>query len=121
MLFGALGYFISAFLSLRIRKNELGPTKSEIEAENKKWSDGFSQMREGFSYLRSNRDSGIGIVAVAIQRGGLTALTLMALILERNAFNNPSDPDAGLSGFATAITIAGLRPTQKPYTWLCIS
>ena len=108
VLFGALGYFISAFLSLRIRKNELGPTKSEIEAEDKKWSDGFSQMREGFSYLRSNRDSGIGILAVAIQRGGLTALTLMALILERNAFNNPSDPDAGLSGFATAITIAGV-------------
>jgi MFS family permease len=108
VLFGALGYFISALLSLRLRRNELGPTESEIEAENKKWSDGFSQMRDGFSYLKSNRDSGIGILAVAIQRGGLTALTLMALILERNAFNNPNDPDAGLSGFATAITIAGV-------------
>ena len=63
-------------------------------------------MREGFSYLRKNRDSGIGILAVAIQRGGLTALTLMALILERNTFNDPNEPDAGLSGFATAITIA---------------
>ena len=108
VLFGALGYFISALLSLRLRRNELGPTQGEIEAENKKWSDGFSQMRDGFSYLKSNRDSGIGILAVAIQRGGLTALTLMALILERNAFNNPNDPDAGLSGFATAITIAGV-------------
>ncbi len=111
VLFGALGYFISALLSLRLRKDELGPTTGEIDAgdkNDKKWGDGFSQMREGFSYLRSNKDSGIGILAVAIQRGGLTALTLMALILERNAFHNPSDPDAGLSGFAKAITIAGI-------------
>lgn len=108
VLFGALGYFISALFSLRLRKDELGPTKGEISAANKNWKDGFSQMREGFVYLKSNKDSGIGICAVAIQRGGLTALTLMALILERNAFHSPSNPDAGLSGFARAITIAGI-------------
>ena len=108
VLFGALGYFISALFSLRLRRDELGPTKGEISAANKNWKDGFSQMREGFVYLKSNKDSGIGICAVAIQRGGLTALTLMALILERNAFHSPSNPDAGLSGFARAITIAGI-------------
>jgi len=108
VLFGALGYFISALFSLRLRRDELGPTKGEISAANKDWKDGFSQMREGFVYLKSNKDSGIGICAVAVQRGGLTALTLMALILERNAFHSPSDPDAGLSGFARAITIAGI-------------
>jgi len=108
VLFGALGYFISALFSLRLRRDELGPTKGEISAANKDWKDGFSQMREGFVYLKSNKDSGIGICAVAVQRGGLTALTLMALILERNAFHSPSNPDAGLSGFARAITIAGV-------------
>ena len=108
VLFGALGYFISALFSLRLRRDELGPTKGEISAANKNWKDGFSQMREGFVYLKSNKDSGIGICAVAIQRGGLTALTLMALILERNAFHSPNNPDAGLSGFARAITIAGI-------------
>ncbi|MCX6425491.1 MAG: MFS transporter, partial [Actinobacteria bacterium] len=108
VLFVALGYFISALFSLRLRKDELGPTKGEISAANKNWKDGFSQMREGFVYLKSNKDSGIGICAVAIQRGGLTALTLMALILERNAFHSPNNPDAGLSGFARAITIAGI-------------
>ena len=108
VLFGALGYFISALFSLRLRRDELGPTKGEISAANKNWKDGFSQMREGFVYLKSNKDSGIGICAVAIQRGGLTALTLMALILERNAFHSPNNPDAGLSGFAKAITIAGI-------------
>lgn len=108
VIFGAFGYFISALLSLRLGKEELGPSKAEIAADKKSWSDGLSQMRAGFIYLLRNKDSGIGIIAVAIQRGGLTALTLMALILERNSFNNPSDTEAGLSGFATAITIAGL-------------
>lgn len=52
VLFGALGYFISALFSLRLRKDELGPTKGEISAANKNWKDGFSQMREGFVYLK---------------------------------------------------------------------
>ena len=41
VLFGALGYFISALLSLRLRRNELGPTQVEIGSDKKKWSDGF--------------------------------------------------------------------------------
>ena len=48
----------------------------------------------------------------AIQRGGLTALTLMALILERNTFNNSSNPDAGLGGFAVALVLSGLGITM---------
>lgn len=51
------------------------------------------------------------ISATAVQRGGLTALTLMALLLNRNTFNDPADPEAGLAGFAFAITIAGIGIT----------
>jgi MFS family permease len=32
----------------------------------------------------------------------------MALLLERNAFNDPADPDAGLAGFGMALAIAGI-------------
>ena len=32
----------------------------------------------------------------------------MALLLERNTFNDPGDPDAGLRGFAYALAIAGV-------------
>jgi hypothetical protein len=41
-------------------------------------------MREGLEFLRRHVDAGRGIVATAIHRGGLTALTLTALLLERN-------------------------------------
>jgi MFS family permease len=43
-----------------------------------------------------------------MQRSGITALTLMALLLERNTFNDPADPDAGLAGFGIALAIAGI-------------
>jgi predicted MFS family arabinose efflux permease len=43
-----------------------------------------------------------------MQRGGITALTLMALLLERNSFNDPANPDAGLAGFGRALAIAGI-------------
>jgi len=36
---------------------------------------------------------------------------LMALLLNRNTFNDPQDPEAGLAGFALAITIAGIGIT----------
>jgi MFS family permease len=35
----------------------------------------------------------------------------MALILNRNSFNDPSDPESGLAGFAFAITVAGIGIT----------
>jgi MFS family permease len=43
-----------------------------------------------------------------MQRSGITALTLMALLLERNTFNDPANPDAGLAGFGRALAIAGI-------------
>jgi MFS family permease len=35
----------------------------------------------------------------------------MALLLNRNTFNDPLDPESGLAGFAFAITIAGIGIT----------
>jgi MFS family permease len=32
----------------------------------------------------------------------------MALLLERNSFNDPANPDAGLAGFGRALAIAGI-------------
>jgi MFS family permease len=65
-------------------------------------------MSEGFRILRSHGDSIRGILATSLQRGGVTALTLMALLLERNTFHPANNPDAGLSGFAVVMAIAGV-------------
>ena len=50
----------------------------------------------------------LGVLSgLRVHRGGLTALTLTALLLERNTFNDPSEPEKGLAGFGIALTIAG--------------
>jgi len=101
----ALGYFIAALLALRAKRDEFGPEPHVVAPA---WYEGFNEMREGFRYLTERTTSFIAIVVVAIQRGGLTALTLMALILERNTFNDADNPDAGLGGFAFALVLSGV-------------
>ena len=100
------GYLISAILTGRLKKYEIGPLKHEIEASS--FSQGLRDMREGFQFLANNSDAARGILATAVHRGGLTALTLTALLLERNTFHDPSKPEDGLAGFGIALTIAGV-------------
>ena len=106
ILIAAAGYFTAALLSGRLSKYEIGPLAHEKAAASIK--QGFTDMREGIDFLRKNVDTGRGIVATAVHRGGLTALTLTALLLERNTFNDPSRPEDGLQGFGIALTIAGV-------------
>jgi len=100
------GYLTAALLSGRLSKYEIGPLEHEKAAAS--FRQGFTDMREGIDFLRKNVDTARGIVATAVHRGGLTALTLTALLLERNTFNDPSRPEDGLQGFGIALTIAGI-------------
>lgn len=108
VLVAAFGYLIAAFLALRVARDEFGPEPHSIAPA---WYEGFHEMREGFRYLIARKTSFLAIIVVAIQRGGLTALTLMALILQRNTFNDANNPDAGLSGFALALVLSGVGIT----------
>ena len=102
---GALLFGLAALLALTFKKSTLGPLTHEIRKES--LTQAYREMRAGFTFLRSYRDCYLGITATAIQRSGLTALTLMALLLNRNTFNDPAFPERGLAGFATAVTVAG--------------
>jgi MFS family permease len=106
ILMAAGGYFAAALLSGRLSKYEIGPQEHEKAAAS--FRQGFTDMREGIDFLRKNIDTARGIVATAVHRGGLTALTLTALLLERNTFNDPASPEDGLQGFGIALTIAGI-------------
>ena len=106
ILLAAVGYFTAALLTGRLKKFEIGPQKhKKVQAS---LTQGFVDMREGFVFLRTHLDAGRGIIATAVHRGGLTALTLTALLLERNTFNDPAKPEAGLQGFGIAISFAGV-------------
>jgi len=97
-------YLLAAVIAHRLKHKEIGPADHEIRNESRGWR----EMQEGFTILREHGDSLRGIVATSIQRGGLTALTLMGLLLERNTYHPSNNPDAGLSGFAVALAIAGV-------------
>ena len=105
----AVCFLIAGLLALSIKKEQLGPLPHEVKKQSVRAA--YQEMIDGFNFLRTIRDCFLGISATAVQRGGLTALTLMALLLNRNTFNNPADPEAGLAGFAFAITVAGIGIT----------
>jgi MFS family permease len=103
------GYFLASLFTLRLSKYEIGPL--EHEKKSPSFTQGFIEMRDGFSFLNRHTDALRGIFATAVQRGSLTALLLLALLLERNTFHSPDNPDAGLSGLALALSIAGIGIT----------
>lgn len=106
LIFAALICFVSAALfSLSLKKLALGPLPHEIRRESAIAA--YQEMVQGFRFLKNINDCFRGIIATSIHRGGLTALTLMALLLSRNTFNDPAQPEAGLATFASAITAAG--------------
>jgi len=104
ILAAALGYLIAAIFTSLIGKDEIGPRPHEIVKGS--FAQGFIEMREGFQFLKDHADAARGIAATAIHRGGLTALTLTALLLERNTFNDPADSEAGLTGLSVTLSIA---------------
>jgi hypothetical protein len=102
----AAGYLIAALLTSLLQKSEIGPRPHEIVKAS--FTQGLKEMQEGFQFLKNHGDAARGIVAVAIHRGGLTALTLTALLLERNSFNDPADSEAGLAGLSFTLSIAAI-------------
>jgi len=104
IILAVLGFLSSALSCFRLTKKEIGPLPHEMPEENK----GFKEILEGLKILRRHPDALRGIFAVGMQRSGITALTLMALLLERNTFNDSANPEAGLAGFGRALAIAGI-------------
>ena len=104
IILSCFGFLLAALSCYRLGKFEIGPAEHESAIENQ----GVKEIAEGFNILRAHSDALRGILAVGMQRGGITALTLMALLLERNSFNDPANPDAGLAGFGVALAIAGV-------------
>ena len=103
LLIAVLGYLTATFFTSRIARNELGPLPQEKRAPDR-----FAELIAAAKFLRAHHDAMRGILAVSIQRGGLTALTIIGLLLERNTFNDPVNTEAGLAGVSRAIAVAGV-------------
>ena len=102
----AMGYLVAAFFASLLKRKEIGPLDHEVKSAS--FTQGLIEMREGVRFLRRHMDAARGIGAIAIHRGGITALTLIALLLERNTFNDPADNEAGLAGLSFTLSIAAV-------------
>lgn len=106
ILAATLGYLTAALFASLMKKSEIGPAPHQIRKAS--LLEGFIEVREGFKFLAIHQDAARGIAATAIHRGGITALTLTAMLLERNTFNDPSDSEAGLAGLSIALSFAAI-------------
>jgi MFS family permease len=106
ILVAACGFLAAALLAGRLHKDEIGPLPHEKVRGS--FTQGLREMRDGFRFLEEHADAARGIAATAIHRGGLTAFTLTALLLERNTFNDPADSEAGLAGLSFTLSIAAV-------------
>ena len=106
VLVGAIGYLVTALLAALLKPDEIGPLAHEVAEGG--FKQGLQEMRDGFNFLKEHADAARGIAATAIHRGGLTALTLTALLLERNTFHNPANSEAGLAGLSFALSVAAV-------------
>jgi MFS family permease len=106
ILASSAGYLTAAFFAAMMKRDEIGPEPHQIRKAS--LLEGFIEVREGFNFLAEHQDAARGILATAIHRGGITALTLTAMLLERNTFNDPADSDAGLAGLSIALSIAAV-------------
>ena len=106
ILIAAAGYLIAALFTLALKRKEIGPQDPEIIPGG--FTQRLKEMKDGFQFLVIHGDAARGIIATAVHRGGITALTLMVLLLERNTFNNPSDSEAGLAGLGVMLSIAAV-------------
>ena len=103
ILIAVLGYLAATLFTSFIGRNELGPLPHENREPN-----GVAELIAAFKFLRGHHDAVRGIIATSIQRGGLTSLTIIGLLLERNTFNDPINTEAGLAGVSRAIACAGV-------------
>jgi len=106
VLVAAVGFLSAAILTALLRSDEIGPLPHEIVRGG--FAQGLREMRDGFKFLEEHADAARGIAATALHRGGLTAFTLTALLLERNTFNDPADSEAGLAGLSFTLSIAAI-------------
>lgn len=106
ILTAASGYLLAALFASMMKKSEIGPAPHQIKKAS--LAEGFNEVCQGFKFLAIHQDAARGILAIAIHRGGITAFTLTAMLLERNTFNDPNDPDAGLADLSVVLSFAAI-------------
>ncbi|HZP54215.1 MFS transporter [Actinocrinis sp.] len=100
-------YTVAALFALGIGRAKLGPLELPQEST---WTAVRSVARgvlEGARHLAARPIAGRALVAVTVSRFCYGVVTIITLLLYRNAFNDPNQPSKGLAGFALAVGLSG--------------
>ena len=100
-------YMVAALFALGIGRSKLGPLELSQEST---WTAVRSVTRgvlQGARHLAARPIAGRALVAVTVSRFCYGVVTIITLLLYRNAFNDPNQPNKGLAGFALAVGLSG--------------
>ncbi|MFG3254004.1 MFS transporter [Streptomyces sp. NPDC048172] len=106
---GAVIYLLSAFASLRMGKELLGPDASEVQPRIRAALASTARgLLAGFRHLGERRPAAYALGAAALMRFCYGALTVTVLMLCRYAWNESGDADEGLGLLGIAVGLSGL-------------
>ena len=102
-------YLAAALLSLRLAANALGPDAASRIGSTWAALDHVARgLANGLRELKAVPAATDAFLVTAAQRFAFGVATVTTVLLVRNTFASPSNPDAGLAGLAQAVGIVGI-------------
>jgi MFS family permease len=101
-------YALSALVALTIPADGLGPATPSRTPWRSAMASVVHGVASGARHVIERPAAGRPLAAIAVSRFCYGAVTIMTLLLFRNAFNDPKDTNAGLAGFAFAVGVSGI-------------
>ncbi len=104
---GALLALVAAYFATKFTPVDvLGPHGVTLEIR-REFRNVITGLRAGFNRLLNAPNALLSISSVALQRTVFGTLTVTALLLARNIWNDPTDPDGAVTDFGYAAISAG--------------
>jgi hypothetical protein len=101
-------YALSGLTALTIPRDGLGPATPSKTPWRTAFVSVVHGVASGAGHVIARPAAGRPLAAIAVSRFCYGAVTIMTLLLFRNAFNDPKDTNAGLAGFAFAVGVSGV-------------
>lgn len=108
LLTSAVLYAAAAGLALRIPRAMLGPAYDPYRPAVREAARHVARgLLDGLQHLGTRRPAAQGLVAIGAHRFFFGVSTVMLILLHRNYFHSPADPDAAFNGLALAVLVSG--------------
>lgn len=101
-------YVLAGTFALSIGRTALGPAEMPVDGAWQAVRSVARGVAEGARHITSRPVAGRALLAVAAARFCYAVVTIATLLLYRNLFNDPNQPDKGLAGFAVAVGVSGV-------------